>query len=243
MIVLGIDTSGYANAVGVVNGESVLADLVYEAKTDSLEKIFTNIDDALHKAGLALRDMDGIGVGLGPGSWTGIRVGVTVAKMLAFSTNKPVAGVPTLEALAYGLHRYSRPVWAVISVGTGDAVYAAGYRLENDAVSRVGDYYVGDVKGFAALITEPAIIVGVESPSYARIVTQASGIEVGSVKAGSLGVSVASLARQRLVRGEPDDVLSLTPLYLKESTAKAFINKYKVATFKGREYSHVDFRY
>ncbi len=62
-----------------------------------------NIDSVLNSVGLTLAGVGGIGVGLGPGSWTGIRVGVTVGKMLAFAAGKPVAGVPTLEALAYGV--------------------------------------------------------------------------------------------------------------------------------------------
>lgn len=223
MIVLGIDTSGYANAVGVVDGDRVLADFTYEAKTDSLEQIVANIDATLKSAGLALKDVGGIGVGLGPGSWTGIRVGVTVGKMLAFSTGKPVAGVPTLEALAYGARHELLLICAVISAGTKDAVYAAGYR----SGTRVGEYYVGDVKGLTGLITGPAVLVGAGSQEYARTVKQESGIKVKAIEIAPGGAAVACLAAQRLERGEKDDVLSLTPLYLKESTAKAFINKYK----------------
>ncbi|OGO06639.1 MAG: tRNA (adenosine(37)-N6)-threonylcarbamoyltransferase complex dimerization subunit type 1 TsaB, partial [Chloroflexi bacterium RBG_13_57_8] len=74
------------------------ADRAFPARTDSLEQIVANIDETLKGAGLALKEVDGIGVGLGPGSWTGIRVGVTVGKMLAFSAGRPVAGVPTLAA-------------------------------------------------------------------------------------------------------------------------------------------------
>ena len=110
MIVLGIDTSGYCNAVGVVDSDHVLAEFNYEARTDTLEKIFINIDDVLKKAGIALADIEGIGVGLGPGSWTGIRVGVTVGKMLAYGMKRPIAGIPTLEALAYNLRGETRPM-------------------------------------------------------------------------------------------------------------------------------------
>lgn len=223
MIVLGIDTSGYANAVGVVDGDRVLADFTYEAKTDSLEQIVANIDATLRSAGLAFEDVEGIGLGLGPGSWTGIRVGVTVGKILAFSTGKPVAGVPTLEALAYSARHESALICAVISVGTGDAVYAAGYR----SGTRVGEYYVGDVKGLTRLLTGPAALVGNGSQAYTRIVKQESGMNIKAVEATPGGAAVACLAEQRLERGEKDDVLSLTPLYLKESTAKAFVNKYK----------------
>jgi len=227
MIVLGIDTSDYANAVGMVDGDRVLADSTYVAKTDSLGQIVDNIDATLKSAGLTLKDVGGIGVGLGPGSWTGIRVGVTVGKILAFSTGKPVAGVPTLEALAYASRHESSLICAVISVGTGDAVYAAMYRPENNAVSRIGEYYVGDVKGLTGMITGPSVLIGIGSQEYARTVKQESGIKVKAVEAAPDGASVACLAARRLERGEEDDVLSLTPLYLKESTAKAFVNKYK----------------
>ncbi len=226
MMVLGIDTSGYANAVGVGDGDRVLADFTYEAKTDSLEQIVANIESTLRSAGLALKDVRGIGVGLGPGSWTGIRVGVTVGKILAFSTGKPVAGVPTLEALAYSARHESSLICAVISVGTRDAVYAAGYR----SGTRVGEYYVGDVKGLTGMITGPAVLVGAGAEAYRQIVTKemaSSQISVKAVEAIPGGAAVACLAAKRFGRGEKDDVLSLTPLYLKESTAKAFVNKYK----------------
>lgn len=119
MIVLGIDTSGYANAVGVADSGRVLADFTFPARTDSLEQIVDNIDSVLKSAGLALKNVGGIGVGLGPGSWTGIKVGVTVGKMLAFSTGKPVAGIATLEALAYVARNDSSKICAVISAGSG----------------------------------------------------------------------------------------------------------------------------
>ena len=230
MIVLGIDTSGYANAVGVADGPDnigVLADFTFEAKTDSLERIVANIDATLKSAGLTLEDVQGIGVGLGPGSWTGIRVGVTVGKILAFSTGKPVAGVATLEALAYGVRSQAPLVCAVIGVGTGDTVYAACYRPERGTVSRIGDYYVGDVKGITALLTGPAVLVGDKAEEYTRILRLESAKKVSALEIKPSGAAVACLAAQRLEHGEKDDALSLVPLYLKESTAKAFVNKYR----------------
>ena len=227
MIVLGIDTSGYANAVGVVDGGNVLIDRFYEAKTDSLEQIVDNIDSTLTSAGLTIEDVQGIGVGLGPGSWTGIRVGVTVGKTLAFSTGRPVAGIPTLEALAYAVCDESKMICPIVNVGSGDAVYAAFYRIENEDINQDGDYYVGDVKGLPALIKEPCIIVGQEVIPYAEAITQDSWKEIRVVAGRPDGAIVANLAERRLTRGDYDDVLSLTPLYLKESTAKAFVNKYK----------------
>jgi tRNA threonylcarbamoyladenosine biosynthesis protein TsaB len=229
MIVLGIDTSGYANAVGVINGEQALADFTFEAKTDSLGKIVSNIDTALRSASLTLDDVSGIGIGLGPGSWTGIKVGVTVGKVLAFSASKPVSGVPTLEALAYHARNEASLICPIISAGTRDAVYAAFYRARDGILDRIREYYVGDVPGLSAMITEPTVLVGSEAESYRRLISQTPGLADLSIKAIEAvpnGLAVARLAAIRLEQGESDDVLSLTPLYLKESTAKAFMGKY-----------------
>jgi tRNA threonylcarbamoyladenosine biosynthesis protein TsaB len=227
MIVLGIDTSGYVNSVGVVDGSRILADDIFPARTDSLEQIVDNIDSTLKNAGLTLEDVQGIGVGLGPGSWTGIKVGVTVGKMLAFSTDKPVCGVPTLAALAYSARHESPLICSVISIGVGDAVYAGLYHTENDTITQIGEYYVGDVKGLTALITAPCAIVGTGVLPYAQLMAQSSGIKVRAIEALPGGAAIASLAAHRLDRGESDNALSLTPLYLKESTAKVFVNKYR----------------
>jgi tRNA threonylcarbamoyladenosine biosynthesis protein TsaB len=222
MKILGIDTSGYVNAVGVTDGANVLADNVFPARTDSLEQIVANIDATLKSLGLSLTDIQGIGVGLGPGSWTGIRVGVTVGKMLAFSTGLPVVGVPTLEALAYSGRDKAPLVVAVVAVGVGDAVYAGLYRPEGPTVTRSGDYYIGDVRGLASLTDAPAAMVGPGATAYADMACN----KFEALESLPSGAAVSALAGIRMACGEGDDALALTPLYLKESTAKAFVNKY-----------------
>ncbi|MBA7615311.1 tRNA threonylcarbamoyladenosine biosynthesis protein TsaB [subsurface metagenome] len=226
MKILGIDTSGYTNAVGVTDDERILADFTFEAKTDSLEKIVSNIDFALKKADLQLEDIQGFGIGLGPGSWTGIRVGVTVAKILAYSTNKPVAGVPTLEVLAYNARNTPAQICPIIYAGTKDTVYSAFYRTKNDTVTRVGEYYVGDLKGLSERVKEPTVFIGAEAKAYCQLIGNAlgsSGIDIEAIEGVPKGATAALLATIRLKRGDSDDALSLEPLYLKESTARAFL--------------------
>lgn len=233
MRVLGIDTSGYANAIGVIDGGKVLADLVCEARSDSLEKIVSNINSVLESAGLTLDDMQGFGVGLGPGSWTGIRIGVTVGKILAYSAARPICGVPTLEALACGAGNISTPVCAIISAGTRDTIYAAFYHTRNGFVTRAGEYYVGNIQGLAAMVREPVVLIGAGIQLYRRLMVQAFGspsMVVDAIESVPGGDAIALLAAARLKRGESDNILSLTPLYLKESTAKAFVNRYSGKT-------------
>ncbi len=245
MIILGVDTSGYVNAVGVTDSEPsykdggrVLADNRFPARTDTLEQIVDNIDVTLKQAGISLNDVGGIGVGLGPGSWTGIKVGVTVGKMLAFSAGKPVAGIPTLDALAYGVRERSLPVYAIISAGVKDMVYAARYSFKENEPVREGDYFAGDVRSLAKIIHEPIVLTGQNAKYYRDIILQeeepAQTGQKGSISKGEIkpvenepaGAWVAGLAGLRFARGEKDDPLALTPLYLKESTARVFINKY-----------------
>jgi tRNA threonylcarbamoyladenosine biosynthesis protein TsaB len=266
MIILGIDTSGYINAVGITDGTRTLADNRFPARTDTLEQIVDNIDVTLNQVGMSFKDVEGIGVGLGPGSWTGIKVGVTVGKMLAFSAGKPVAGIPTLDALTYSVCQETLPVYAVIGAGVKDMVYAARYRFKENEPVREGEYFAGDIRELAKAIREPIILVGPNAKYYREVITkeyepagdkakgengrpadktiyntrkQAKNEPVGKEHSGDFiklpvkavenepdGAWVACLAALHFERGKGDNPLSLTPLYLKESTAKVFINKY-----------------
>ena len=233
MKVLGIDTSGYTNAVGVIEDDRILADFTFAARTDSLEKIVANIDFVLKKANLLLEDVQGFGVGLGPGSWTGIRIGVTVGKILAYSTNKPIAGVPTLEVLAYNARNIPALVCPLISAGIKDTVYAAFYRTKGGTVTRVSEYYVGPIQGLSEMVKEPTVFIGSEAQLHSKLIGQAlgsPGISIEAIEDVPKGAAVALLAANRLQRGQGDDVLSLSPLYLKESTAQAFVAKYLSST-------------
>jgi tRNA threonylcarbamoyladenosine biosynthesis protein TsaB len=225
VIVLGLDTSGYSNAIGVTDGDRVLAGISYDARTDSLEQIVANINDTLRGVGLTLDNVDGIGVGLGPGSWTGIRVGVTTGKILAFSTGKPVAGISTLEALAYSVRGRASQIVPIIYAGTGDYVYAAFYHAEGDDLLMSGDYFYGDIAGLLQNITGSPLLVVSSGEMYQRIIVRSPSLNV--LEAAPGGAVVSLLAGKRLRRYDADDALSLTPLYLKESSARAYVNKYR----------------
>jgi tRNA threonylcarbamoyladenosine biosynthesis protein TsaB len=235
MIILGIDTSGYINAVGVIKDDHILADNRFPARTDTLEQIVDNIDVTLKQAGISLKDVEGIGVGLGPGSWTGIKVGVTVGKMLAFSAGKPVVGIPTLDALAYQVKISNTTtdnsmVCAVIAAGVKDMVYAALYNVQGDEPVRKGDYFAGEAQKLGELVVDMATLAGDGAEHYRDLIlenNQVLGKSISALEIQPSGASIALLAGLRLARGQSDNPLSLTPMYLKESTARVFVNKYQ----------------
>ena len=142
MRVLSIDTAGRLNTICLLDGSETLGGFVWEARDNLLRDVVLNIDQVLGGAGLALGDVDGLGVGIGPGSWTGVRVGLTVGKMLAYATEKPLCGISSLDALAYQGRKAATLLCPVVDAGRGN-IYAAFYRSLGETVARKGEYYAG----------------------------------------------------------------------------------------------------
>jgi tRNA threonylcarbamoyladenosine biosynthesis protein TsaB len=163
--ILGIDTSSRLNCVGLIDGEQILADFNWEARDNSLQRIIQFIDSVLTSQGLTLADIEGLGVGTGPGSWTGVRVGVTVGKVLAYATGKPVCGIPSLEALAYQAKDIADLLCPLVDAGK-ETVYSAFYRRREGTVARIGEYYVGDVKKLLEKVEEPTLFLGKAAHLY-----------------------------------------------------------------------------
>lgn len=99
MTILGIDTSTPRAAVAAVAGGRLLSERVSEVRTHS-ERLLTLIDEVLGEAGVSLAELEGIAVGAGPGSFTGLRIGMATAKGLCFASGKPMWAVSSLAALA-----------------------------------------------------------------------------------------------------------------------------------------------
>ncbi|MGE5676187.1 MAG: tRNA (adenosine(37)-N6)-threonylcarbamoyltransferase complex dimerization subunit type 1 TsaB [Mycobacterium leprae] len=102
MRILALETASSACTVAVTDGENVLAELTLQVARAHSTRLMPLIDQAVTESGVAKTDLDGIAVGVGPGSFTGLRIGLATAKALAFGLGKPCVGVSTLKAMAYG---------------------------------------------------------------------------------------------------------------------------------------------
>src|SRR3972149_4574224 len=103
MNILGIDTSTMMGAVGIIDGETLVAELRTNVAVTHSERLMLHIDGLLKSARLTLADMDGFAVTTGPGSFTGLRIGLAAVKAMADAGGKPVAGGGTLDVLADNL--------------------------------------------------------------------------------------------------------------------------------------------
>lgn len=228
MRILGFDTAAPGNTIGLVEDDRLLAEYAWEARDNSLQRVVLNIDLVLKRAGVALRDIDGLAVGVGPGSWTGAKVGVTVAKTMAYVINKPICGVTSLEALAYQSRGRSLQLCPLVPAGR-DTVYAAFYRPRARALVKKGDYYVGDIEGLAGAVKEPTLFLGKPAHVHRQALAGALGplASFGSPSDSPAGSTFAWIALPRLRKGDSDDALSLAPLYLREYLVKALLVKHQ----------------
>lgn len=228
MRILGFDTAAPTNTIGLVDDDRLLADCAWEARDNSLQRIVLNIDQVLKRGGIRLEDLDGLAVGIGPGSWTGAKVGVTVAKTLAYVTGKPLCGVTSFEALAYQSRTSPVQLCPLVHAGK-ENVYAAFYRPRGKSLVRKGDYYVGNTEGLAAIVKEPTLFLGKPAHIYRQTLARKLGhlASFGSPSDSPSGCVFAWIALPRFRKGDSDDTLALAPLYLKESLAEALLLKRK----------------
>lgn len=124
-LILGFDTSAAHCAAALLWGDRILADAHEPMKRGQAERLFPLLEEILATAGKTWADLDAIGVGIGPGNFTGIRLSVSAARGLALARAIPAVGVSSLDALAHGT---DGPVLACLSAPR-DTAYIAGYRM------------------------------------------------------------------------------------------------------------------
>jgi tRNA threonylcarbamoyladenosine biosynthesis protein TsaB len=134
--VLGIDTSGKTASVALCNENTVLAQTTVLTKLTHSQVIMPLCEAVLKNAGEKLENIDGIAVADGPGSYTGLRIGISVVKAMSFALNKGCTGVSTLEALAYNFKGIKAVVCAVMHARL-NLVYAAFFESDGEKIIRL----------------------------------------------------------------------------------------------------------
>ena len=136
MKILAVDTSAKVLSVALCDDEKLIAQTTLNTGNTHSETILAVTDELLKKAGIEVRDIDLFSCSNGPGSFTGIRIGVSFIKGIAFGTNKPCVGVSTLEALAYNLKDYSGVICPVMDARRSQ-LYNALFRSDGVLIKRL----------------------------------------------------------------------------------------------------------
>ena len=222
MYILGIETATMTGSVALITERALVAEETVNTKTTHAERLISAIDHVLAAAALPLREIDGIAVSAGPGSFTGLRIGVTTAKSLAYSLRKPIIAVSSLDALA-SQFLYSSLLICPILDARKKEVYTACYRNSGAQAQRISDYAVMSPDSLAQAIHEPALFLGDGVFAYRKQLEAALGERALFADPAHLlprGSLVAKLGLDRLAAGERDDAFALTPRYLRKSDAE-----------------------
>lgn len=219
MYVLGIETSGPVCSVGLVDEEGVVAERAVRGLRRHSVRLMDLVASVLDDGGICLGDLGMLAVGVGPGSFTGLRIGAAVARTLAQVQGLPATGIGTLDALAYPLGRCTGFVGAVV-MSRRNEVYMALYRGgEGDAHRLFGPAALSPDEAAEQLaqLEETVILAGDAAPRYhaawqaktkARLVVAPAHLQYPR------GAVVAEMALARLGKGEDGGLCCLLPVYV-----------------------------
>lgn len=226
MRLLAVDTSTLTGAVALLDGQVAVAECRVNVAVTHSERLLATIDYLLSAARWRLGDVEALAVAVGPGSFTGLRIGVSTMKSLAFTTERPLVGVPTLDALAWTLPFAAHPVCPILDAKKGE-VYTALFRTAAGWVDRLSPYRAVPPEALAADLARdvhgPVIFLGdgvaTCSTGLSRVLGTAACFAPLAQRLPS-AVAVGELALGAVARGELADPATLIPLYLRPSEAE-----------------------
>jgi tRNA threonylcarbamoyladenosine biosynthesis protein TsaB len=222
MKVLAVDTSSRCGAIGIFDDGEALAELSLVSNENHSCRLLPGIEWLLRSLHLALADMDGFGVVTGPGSFTGLRVGLATVKGFAWSLGKPVVGLSSLEVLARGVPEGSCSVAPMLDARK-ERVYGAVFRFRGSTPEVLRP--PADIEA-AALIRDvrgEILCLGDGARKYEKEIRAAGGDRVRFLpRAFDLprGIVLARMAHESLQRGEALPVGEMEPCYLRLSEAE-----------------------
>ena len=229
--VLGLDTSNQIASLAVVARGRVAGHLAHPVTSHgaSLPGV---VDELLSSAGFKIRDLAAIAVGIGPGSFTGLRIGLSYAKGLAMASGCAVVGVPGFDAMALAAQELAGQsditdipisrLLAVVVDARKNEVYATLYRVVADGLEKLTEDLVVTLEQLASRITEDVTFIGDSTAKDAAALVGMKGHRAAVFETGTLdmrGVSVAAIGAVAFARGEMDRVASLEPLYIRAPEA------------------------
>jgi tRNA threonylcarbamoyladenosine biosynthesis protein TsaB len=225
MKVLAIDSSSVVAGAAILDDDRLLCEAYHHHKRNHSEILMPLVEEALDSSGLAPDQIDLFAVSSGPGSFTGLRIGISTIKGLAQALEKPVAAVPTLDALAYNI-AYTDALVCPIMDARREQVYTSLYRREENGYSRILPYSavpVEQLKKELLAFRQPILFVGDGIPAYRNMLMEmmgASALFAPPYLAYQRASVIACLGRRYALAGESIDCRDLQPFYLRQSQAE-----------------------
>jgi tRNA threonylcarbamoyladenosine biosynthesis protein TsaB len=214
-LILAIDTATRSAGLAVYDGYRVRAEYTWDTSDHHTVELMPRIVEVLAQINVSLDQISGLGVSIGPGSFTGVRVGVAVAKGLALARNIPIGGVRSTDILAYAVRWCRPPLVVVVRAGRGRWI-AARY-IKEDEWRQDGDFSLTTADVIGADWEETTTLCGELTESEQETTKRRLGDRVQLLppafslrRAGFL----AEIAWQRIRAGQIDDAAIIRPIYV-----------------------------
>jgi tRNA threonylcarbamoyladenosine biosynthesis protein TsaB len=225
MVILGIESATPVASAALISGDELLGEVTLNIGLTHSEQLLPLIDELLHQTKIARTALGGIAVSSGPGSFTGLRIGMATAKGLAQGLNLPLVSVPTLLALAFLQGGHPGLVSPVLNARRSE-VYTALFRFAGDQYEQLEPYQAVSPQVWAQKLKdyrEPVLFAGDGTAYYQEIWQESLGVSAVFPPLFfhlTRGASVAWLGQQRILKGEQDDLFALKPMYIRSSEAQ-----------------------
>jgi len=231
LIILGINTSTKFCNLGLIEDEDVLIEYTINGLKKKHSSILVPaIKDLLKTIGLKMEEINGIAISIGPGSFTGLRIGLCVAKGLCYARSLPLLGITTLDAMAFPLKEIPYLICPVLE-SKKDEIYDVVFR-GGDSLHRVMDYKCEDIQSLLVRLSplkkEKIIFLGDGIKKYRDVIKEKIGKDalfIDSQLNLPVATSIAFLGLDKLKKGEEDDISAITPFYLRKSEAEIIWEK------------------
>lgn len=223
MIVLGLDTSTLMSTCSVIKDGNLLGEYSFNMDMSHSEKLVPLIKNMLEELKLSIEDIDLYGVSIGPGSFTGLRIGIATMKGFAHVFDKPIVGVSTLEALAYNMP-FNEVIVPMIDARR-ERVYSGIYGFEGNELKEISKpdiLYIKDLEKYIQEYEE-VVVLGTGSLEHEEEIKNTLGKKVRFATIGSIdcrAASIGALALNKFEKGIEDDYYTLAPEYLRPSQAE-----------------------
>jgi tRNA threonylcarbamoyl adenosine modification protein YeaZ len=215
---LAIDTSTNIASLALIKDNLILTEMTWHCGQNHTVELYPRLDFLLQKSGMDIESADCVFVARGPGSFNGLRVGVSAAKGLAFSLGIPIIGISTLETTAYQHAETGLPVYTVQNAGR-EEIAVAGYQKKiRKGWCQLAPEHLTTVNVLASEIKEKTVFCGeFDEATSARIKKLLKSKALISTTAGQLrrAAYLAELGLLRKAVGDFDNVATLQPLYLR----------------------------
>ncbi len=219
MLILAIDTSTNVGTVALYSNEiGVVGEITINIKRTHSENVMVAIDNLLKITEHTIKDVDKFAVSIGPGSFTGIRIGVAVAKGLAYSTGKSIVGVNELDVIAHNISETDCEIVPIIDARKERGYYCR-YSYKNGEIVREEDYNVGEIREYLEDKKDKKILfTGDGALKYKNLIKEIMG-ENAKFAIKSLSLPKASIIAEISEKIE-DNLYTLEPFYLSKAQAE-----------------------